>query len=118
MNERLEPGLLDEFAAALDAERRALLDRDTDGLRQACAAKSDCLRRLSAVDAAQIAGSALAERLRVLADLNRANGELIARRRRDVDWMLSRLGRSTDAAAYDPRGMLGGIATGRDLALA
>ncbi len=118
MSERLEPGLLDAFAAALDGERRALLERDTDGLRQACAAKSVCLRRLSAIDAAQIAGGAVAERLRVLADLNRANGELIARRRRDVDWMLSRLGRATDAAAYDPRGMLGGNATGRDLALA
>lgn len=118
MSTALDPGLLDAFAAALEAERRALLARDGDALRQACAAKNDCLRGLAQVDAANFLPGPHAERLQALADLNRANGELIARRRRDVEWTLSRLGRSDTAAAYDPQGVLGITSTGRNLALA
>lgn len=118
MNLGPDPGLLDAFAAALDAERQALLARDADALRTACAAKTDCLRRLAQVDASHFAPGPHAERLRALADLNRANGELIARRRRDVEWTLSRLGRATPAPAYDPSGRVGTASGGRDLALA
>lgn len=118
MSLQLDPGLLDAFAAALDAERNALLARDADALRAATAAKTDCLRRLAQVDASHFAPGPHAERLRALADLNRANGELIARRRRDVEWTLSRLGRATAAPAYDPSGRVAAAGGGRDLALA
>lgn len=118
MTVALDDGLLDAFAAALDAERRALLARDGDALRAACAAKNDCLRRLAQVDVAHFAPGPHAERLRALAELNRANGELIANRRRDVEWTLARLGRGAPAPAYDPNGMIGTATGGRDLALA
>jgi hypothetical protein len=114
----LDPGLLDAFAAALEAERRALLARDGEALRQACAAKNDCLRGIVQADTANFRPGPHAERLQALADMNRANGELIARRRRDVEWTLSRLGRSDAASSYDPHGVMGGTATARNLALA
>lgn len=118
MSIALDPGLLDAFAAALEAERRALLARDADGLRQACAAKNDCLRGLAQTDTSNFLPGPHAERLQALADLNRANGELIARRRRDVEWTLSRMGRSDTAVAYDPQGVLGSTTSARNLALA
>jgi hypothetical protein len=114
----LDTGLLDAFAAALDAERSALLARDAEALRAACVAKNDCLRRLAQVDAGHFAPGPHAERLRALAELNRANGELIVNRRRDVEWTLARLGRGGPAPAYDPNGMIGTATGGRDLALA
>jgi hypothetical protein len=114
----LNPGLLDTFAAALEAERAALLSRDAEALRAACAVKTDCLRKLAQVDVGNFAPGPHAERLRALADLNRANGELIARRRRDVEWTLSHLGRTTGAPAYDPNGLVQSPIGGRNLAMA
>jgi hypothetical protein len=115
---QLDPGLLDTFAAALDAERAALLSRDAESLRAACAAKTDCLRQLAQVDSTHFVPGPHAERLRALADLNRANGELIARRRRDVEWTLSRLGRTCRSPAYDPNGLVQNPIGGRNLAMA
>jgi hypothetical protein len=112
------PGLLDDLAAALAAERSALLQRDAEALRAACAAKNECLRRLVQVDDAHFVPGPHAEQLAALADLNRANGELIARRRRDAEWALSRLGRSVSAPAYQASGTLDATTGSRDLALA
>lgn len=101
----LDPGLLDAFGAALESERHALLQRDAEALKAACAAKNDCLRLLARVDTANFVAGPHADRLRALADLNRANGELIARRRRDVEWTLTRLGRAVRTPDYDPSGL-------------
>ncbi len=118
MTTTLDPGLLDAFGAALEAERHALLHRDAEALKAACAAKTDCLRRLALVDTANFVAGPHAERLRALADLNRANGELIARRRRDVEWTLTHLGRATRTPDYDPSGLVGSTIGGRPLAMA
>lgn len=118
MTASLDPGLLDAFGVALESERQALLQRDAEALRAACAAKNDCLRRLAGVASTHFVAGPHAERLRALADLNRANGELIARRRRDVEWMLAHLGRSTRTPDYDPSGLVGSTVGGRPLAMA
>ena len=59
-----------------------------------------------------------AERLRELAERNRANGALLSRRRREVSWTLRQLGRSESASAYDAKGQSQQLHTRRSLAVA
>lgn len=102
---------LDLLEQALQGERRALLEHDIDALVRSTA---DKLRALRAVEA--VAPSAESHR-RVfeLSELNRANGALLARRRREVTWALRQLGRTENALAYDARGRTGGTIQARAL---
>lgn len=93
----------DLLEAALQGERRALLDHDVDALMRSTAAK---LEALAAVDGAPLP-EGVRERVQQLSELNRANGELLARRRREVGWALRQLGRVDQAPSYNARGSAG-----------
>jgi hypothetical protein len=98
---------------ALADERRALLEHDVEGLMQAVQRKLEALRELEAhVPQGQ------QQRLRELAEANRANGALLARRRREVNWALRHLGRSESAPAYDANGQSNALQASRPLAVA
>lgn len=112
MNQDTPDARLDALEAALHAERQALLGHDVDALVRA---NQDKLGALHALESAP-PGNASQERVAALAELNRANGALLARRRREVGWALRHLGRSETSPAYDARGRIGHSATGRPLA--
>ena len=57
------------------------------------------------------------ERVRQLAEMNRANGTLLARRQRAVIWTLRQLGR-VESGAYNARGHTNTSAIGRPIAIA
>ena len=59
-----------------------------------------------------------AQRLQELAERNRANGVLLSRRRREVNWALRQLGRSEESSAYDAKGQSQQLHTRRSLAVA
>ena len=98
---------------ALDAERQALVAHDVHALIRATGAKLDALR---ALDKALPVGQS--SELQELAERNRANGVLLSRRRREVNWALRQLGRSEDAPAYDSKGQSQQMTAGRPLAVA
>jgi flagellar biosynthesis/type III secretory pathway chaperone len=91
---------LDRLDAALAEERRALIEHDVEALVRSTRDKLDALRQLEAEPPA----AEFAHRLRTLAEANRANGALLARRRREVNWSLRHLGRGEAAPAYDAQG--------------
>lgn len=80
---------LQRLSDALAGERQALLDNDIDGLMRHT---QDKLSALRALEARMPEGEEV--RLRELAEANRANGALLARRRREVNWALRHLGRT------------------------
>ena len=94
---------LDALEVALNEERRALLDHDVEALLRSTQAKLDALR------AAERAGTAAADvpRVMALSELNHANGALLARRRREVNWALRHLGRIDADGVYDANGQAG-----------
>ena len=94
---------LDALEFALNEERRALLDHDVEALLRSTQAKLEALR------AAEHAGAAANDAPRVLAlsELNHANGALLARRRREVNWALRHLGRLDADTTYDATGQSG-----------
>lgn len=94
---------LEALERALDAERRALLDNDVDGLLASTADKLAALRRAEAAEP----GSIAADRLETLREKNHANGVLLSRRRREVGWALRHLGRVESTGVYDSRGQPG-----------
>lgn len=104
---------LQRLSDALGGERRALLEHDAEGLIRAVQAKLEALREL---DAAMPPGQQ--RRLRELAEINRANGVLLARRRREVNWALRQLGRSESAPSYDANGQSSSLQASRPLAVA
>jgi len=104
---------LQQLSDALDAEREALIGHDVHALIRATSAKLEALRTL---DGAPPVGQF--ERLQELAERNRANGVLLSRRRREVNWTLRQLGRSEDAPAYDSKGQSQQIKANRPLAVA
>lgn len=104
---------LQRLSDALAGERRALLEHDAEGLMQAVQAKLDALRELEAA-----VPEGQRQRLRELAEINRANGALLARRRREVNWALRHLGRSESAPAYDANGQSSTLQASRPLAIA
>lgn len=104
---------MQRLSDALDAERQALVAHDVHALIRATGAKLDALR---ALDSALPVGEA--ERLQELAERNRANGVLLSRRRREVNWALRQLGRSEDAPAYDSKGQSQQLTARRPLAVA
>jgi len=104
---------LDRLAAALADERRALLDHDVELLMRSTAEKLAALRELE-----EALPQGQAERLAELAEANRRNGALLARRRREVNWALRHLGRAESAPAYDAHGQTQQLRASRDLAVA
>jgi len=98
---------------ALDAERQALIAHDIPALIRATGAKLEALRTLEGTPPV-----GQSEQVQALAERNRANGVLLARRRREVNWTLRQLGRSEDAGAYDAKGQSLGSTTRRPLAIA
>ncbi|MDH5822739.1 flagellar protein FlgN [Luteimonas sp. RD2P54] len=104
---------LERLAAALAEERRALLEHDVEALMASTQAKLAALRALESHPA-----EGIATRLAELAEANRANGALLARRRREVNWALRHLGRSESGSEYDARGRADVVRTTRQLAVA
>lgn len=104
---------MQRLSEALDAERQALVAHDVHALIRATGAKLDALRALDR--ALPVGESSL---LQELAERNRANGVLLSRRRREVNWALRQLGRSEDAPAYDSKGQAQQMTAGRPLAVA
>lgn len=94
---------LDALERALQDERRALLENDADALMQSTQAKLVALRRAETLQP----GHADAARVTALSELNRANGILLARRRREVSWALRHLGRVESSGVYDAGGQAG-----------
>ncbi|KAF1685575.1 flagellar protein FlgN [Pseudoxanthomonas broegbernensis] len=103
---------LDRLAAALAEERRALLDHDIELLVRSTQEKLAALRELETD-----LPDGLAERLVELAENNRSNGALLARRRREVNWALRHLGRAESAPEYDAQGQSQQLQARRDLAV-
>lgn len=104
---------LQRLGEALASERKALLEHDVEGLMAATAAKLQALRELE-----QDVPHGQRARLAELAEANRANGVLLARRRREVTWALRHLGRSESAPAYDARGQNYTLNASRAIAVA
>lgn len=94
---------LDALEAALAAERQALLDHDVEALLRSTQDKAIALRQAEALPA----GAAEHARVSALAEFNRANGILLARRRREVTWALRHIGRMESTGVYDAGGHSG-----------
>ncbi|GIX36261.1 MAG: hypothetical protein KatS3mg126_2040 [Lysobacteraceae bacterium] len=101
-------GLLER---ALESEARALARNDAEGLLEANRSKLAALEVLER----QPLPESVHGRLRRLMERNRANGVLLARRRREVHWALRHLGRSQPASGYERDGSLPGTAALRSL---
>ncbi|KLJ02722.1 flagella protein [Luteimonas sp. FCS-9] len=104
---------LERLATALADEREALICHDVGALMRSTQDKIVALRELERCPAGELVGP-LAE----LSELNRANGALLARRRREVNWALRHLGRTESAPGYDAQGRTERGARVRDLAVA
>lgn len=102
MSEANAAAPLDALEHALHEERRALLEHDVDALLRSTQAKLVALR---AAETATSAGDAA--RVLALSELNQANGALLARRRREVNWALRHMGRLDADSVYDATGQSG-----------
>ena len=109
---------LQRLSAALEEERRAIVEHDVDALMRSTQEKLDALRALEAAAAGFGFPEDLQVRLAELAELNHANGILLARRRREVNWALRHLGRTESHGAYDAQGQTSTAAASRPLAVA
>ena len=94
---------LDALEQALNEERRALLENDAEALMRSTQEKLLALRRAETASA----GLVDAARVTALSELNRSNGVLLSRRRREVSWALRHLGRVESAGVYDAGGQAG-----------
>lgn len=95
---------LDALEQALEAERAALIGHDVESLVAATEKKLAALRTIER-EAPPIDAF---ERLAALSELNKANGALLAKRRREVTWALRHLGRlDHQPSGYDNRGAVG-----------
>lgn len=105
--------IVERLATALADEREALLGGDAGSLLLATQEKLAALRELEAgMD------PAVADRISELAEINRANGALLARRRRELNWALRHLGRTEGMNGYNAAGGLELAPRMRDLAVA
>lgn len=109
---------LQRLAAALDEERRAIIEHDVEALVRSTQEKLDALRSLEAAAAGFGFPAELQARLAELAEVNQANGILLARRRREVNWALRHLGRSESNGAYDAQGQTSSVSPIRPIAVA
>lgn len=105
--------LLDKLSTALLEERRAILEHDVEALMRSTQDKLATLRQLEA--RAPTADASFDTRLRALSEANQANGALLSRRRREVNWALRHLGRSESSGAYDANGQTDTINRSRPL---
>lgn len=110
--------LLQRLAAALDEERRAIVEHDVEALVQSTQEKLGALRALESAAEGAAFDAGFGSRLAELAERNRANGILLSRRRREVNWALRHLGRSESTGAYDVQGRTSAVAAVRPLAVA
>ncbi|MGE8280482.1 MAG: flagellar protein FlgN [Stenotrophomonas sp.] len=104
---------LERLSDALDGEQRALVEHDVAALVAATGKKLEALRELERHPPLHNG-----ERLKELAERNHANGVLLARRRREVNWALRQLGRSEAAPSYDAKGQAQTVHARRPLAVA
>ena len=104
---------LERLATALADEREAPIGHDVDALMRSTRDKIVALRELETASDGTLSGP-----LSELAELNRANGALLARRRREVNWALRHMGRTESAPAYDALGRVEVNSSRRDLAVA
>ena len=104
---------LERLASALSDERDALIAHDVEALMRSTRDKIVALRELEAFPDGELSGP-LAE----LAEFNLANGALLARRRREVNWALRHLGRLESGPAYDASGRADHLSRPRELAVA
>ena len=109
---------LQRLSAALDEERRAIVEHDVEALVRCTQDKLDALRALEAAAAGFGFPEDLQARLAELAEMNHANGILLARRRREVNWALRHLGRTESHGAYDAHGQTSTTSAPRPLAVA
>lgn len=114
MNAMAADPRIDMLEAALQAERAALLANDVDGL---LCANREKLAALTVLEADPPSPS-LHPRIAALSRLNRDNGALLARRRREIDWALQHLGRVEAGSGYDASGRCSASVVGRPLASA
>jgi len=105
--------VLDQLAAALAEERRALLEQDVSGLLESSQSKRAALQMLESDPPRE-----QNERLEELARENRFNGTLLSRRRREVEMLLGYLGRQQQPHAYDAQGQTQKLPLQRVLAVA
>ncbi len=106
---------LERLASALAEERRAILEHDIEALMRCTQDKLATLRELETL--APAANEPFETRLRELSEANQANGALLARRRREVNWALRHLGRSESSGAYDAHGQTDTVQRSRPLAI-
>jgi len=99
--------LLRALQETLQAERSALIDNDADRLYACSESKQKHLRRLNEMPPQSDALSGFTPELRALAELNIANGALIARRRQETVWTLRQLGLYEREGGYDANGGMG-----------
>lgn len=104
---------LERLATALADERQALLDNDITALMRSTQEKIAALKGLEAGITEDREG-----RLAELVEANRANGALLARRRREVNWALRHLGRVESAPSYNARGQASQARVTREWAVA
>jgi len=109
----MSKNVLDRLAAALADERQALLERNVQHLLESSEVKRAALQALEAAPPA-----AADERLRELAEANRMNGILLARRQHEVGVMLNALERHDAPTAYNAQGHAQKVQPQRVLAVA
>lgn len=107
---------LDELTSSLAEERRAILEHDVEALIDSTRRKLDSLRAIERSVQTNVAPG-LQARLAELSQGNQANGALLARRRREVNWTLRHLGRSEASGAYDVKGQTSMMASPRALGM-
>ncbi len=107
----VQPHPLDALECALDDERRALVEHDVEALMRSTQAKLAALRQVEGWPLDEQSG----ERVLALSALNQANGALLARRRREVNWALRHLGRLDSNTVYDSTGQSGAKPSARCL---
>lgn len=98
MNSERHP--LDTLEDALGKEREALLARDIPGLLETTHAK---LQALKACEGCSIE-EADATRVARLSEMNRENGVILARRRREVGFLMRTMGMLDEGSTYQANG--------------
>lgn len=105
---------LDALSASLTEERRAILEHDVEALIRSTRDKLQSLQQVEQ-SVKESPGPELHTRLVELSQANQANGALLARRRREVNWTLRHLGRSEASGAYDIKGQTATLTSTRAL---
>jgi hypothetical protein len=100
--------LLRAVKSTLEAEREALVANDAEQIHACSETKLKHMRRLNDLPSQGVdVLSGFTPDLRALAELNVANGALIARRRQETVWTLRQLGLYERDGGYDAYGSVG-----------